>query len=577
MTVKTRNLLILAIFGAGLFLRFWGLSPDVPEPRDVFAAKAVLEAYEGGAGLVLKGLSLFLSVIFLHKEPSPYPFTIEHVLLISRIASAFLSFLWLPVLFLSLKKLFREKAAILGTFLFSIAFIPIAGSGKPDSVALFGLFVLISIAFSASIIHSSKQLPYLLAGLFAGLAAACDIRGVLAVGAIVAAHLTRKNPADSLKARFLNARLLFSGFSCFAGFLTGRVLIILVRLPGGTTAAPIDFPQFVKRTVSAFASGEGLLFFIAILFGIAGLILYRRDAHVPVFFIFPVLFLAAVPLAGSEPRNDLVVLSPFYAALAGLGIASLLERQGAREVRIILHAAVVLLLAALSARTVVNGYMRWDDDTAAIARRWIVRNLPEDLLCRPGGQDCEPMKVIHLKEGYFGNRPRTVYGASGGASVNIPIPLPEVPWQGPIPREFEILDGSPYGKETKSFRIEGGQKTERIFISRTPLKKIDIHFLLNESDGDIIVRNGFQRRKIAIENGREAHLVLAPQLTFPFHRYRYSIRIKASKDLKSSFVRILPDIPETAGVDPRLFIESKSLFLEAENMERTGGRLVEAA
>ena len=577
MTPKTRNLLILAIFGAGLFLRFWGLSPDVPEPRDVVAAKAVLEAYEGGAVLVLKGISLFLSVIYLHKEPSPYPFTLEQVLLISRISSAFLSFLWLPVLFLSLKKLFREKAAILGTFLFSIAFIPIAGSGKPDSAALFGLLVLLSIAFSASIIPSSKRLPYLLAGLFAGLAAACDVRGVLAAGAIVAAHLSRKDPAVSLKARFLNTRLLLAGFSCFAGFLTGRLLFALVGLSGEAAAVPAVFPEIVKRAVSAFASGEGLLFFIAILFGIAGLILHRRDARVPVFFIFPVLFLAAVSLAGSGTRDDLVVLSPFYAALAGLGIASLLERQWSRGVRIVMHAAVVLLLAALSTRAIVNGYMRWDDDTAAIARRWIARNLPEDLLCRPGGQDCEPMKVIHLKEGYFGNRPRTVYGASGGASVNIPKPLPEVPWQDHIPREFEILDGSPYGKETKSFRIEGGQKTERIFISRSPLKKIDLLFLLNESDGNITVRNGFRRRKIALEKGREAHLVLAPQLSFPFHRYRYSIRIKASNDLKSSFIRILPGIPETAGVDPHLFIESKSLFLEAENMERTGGRLVEAA
>ena len=577
MTPKTRNLLILAIFGAGLFLRFWGLSPDVPDPRDVVAAKAALEAYEGGAGLVLKSLSLFLSVIYLHKESSPYPFTLEHVLLISRIASAFLSFLWLPALFLSLKMLFREKAAILGTFLFSIAFIPIAGSGKPDSAALFGLLVLLSIAFSASILHSSKRLPYLLAGLFTGLAAACDIRGVLAAGAIVAAHLVRKDPAESLKARFLNARLFFAGFSCLAGFFIGRSLFILVGLPGGTSAAPIDFPEFVKRAVSAFASGEGLLYFIAILFGIAGLILNRLDARIPVFFIFPVLFLAAVPLAGSGTRDDLVVLSPFYAALAGLGIASLLERQWSRGVRIVLHAAVVLLLAALSARAVVNGYMRWDDDTAAIARRWIARNLPEDLLCRPGGQDCEPMKVIHLKEGYFGNRPRTVTGTSGGASVNIPKPLPEVPWQEHIPREFEILDGSPYGKETKSFRIEGGQKTERILISRTPLKKIDLLFLLNESDGEITVRNGFRRRKIAVEKGREARLVLAPRLSFPFHRYRTSIRIKASKDLKSSFVRILPDIPETTGVDPRLFVESKSLFIEAENMERTGGRLVESA
>lgn len=319
----------------------------------------------------------------------------------------FLSILWLPALFLSLRMLFREKAAILGTFLFSIAFIPIAGSGKPDSAALFGLLVLLSIAFSSSIIHSSKRLPYLLAGLFTGLAAACDIRGVLAAGAIVAAHLSRKDPAESLKARFLNARLFFAGFSCLAGFFIGRVLFILVGLPGGTTAAPIDFQEFVKRAVSAFASGEGLLYFIAILFGIAGLILHRRDTRVPVFFIFPVLFLAAVPLAGSGTRDDLVVLSPFYAALAGLGIAFLLEKQWSRGVRIVLHAAVVLLLAALSARAIVN----------------------------------------------------------------IPKPLPEVPWQEYIPREFEILDGSPYGKETKSFRIESGQKTERIFISRSALKK----------------------------------------------------------------------------------------------------------
>ncbi|MGQ9619352.1 MAG: hypothetical protein ACUVUG_10390, partial [Candidatus Aminicenantia bacterium] len=160
----------------------------------------------------------------------------------------------------------------------------------------------------------------------------------------------------------------------------------------------------------------------------------------------------------------------------------------------------------------------------------------------------ELLKEFFNKEIEYKNPTIKLYNGKNMKRKGVKLFIPDVPYPLKIPREFEIVDGSQYGKETKSFFLREGEKIERIFISRKPIKKFYIFFIESESDGFVKIRNFIKSKKLKIERGKNSYFIIKPSLSFPFKKYRYSLRFSALKGMKKVFVKIIYD-EEEAGFE----------------------------
>ncbi len=636
--MSKKKIILISILFLGSFLRFWGLSSVYMRIDDVAVAKTILDVYNGYwvadhiffyppllyyiCAIVLRGISIFLSLIFFHKEPTLYPFTISQALFISRIVSAFFGFLTIPILYLSLKKIYSEKTALLGIFIFSISFIHIIHGHQLVMDTLSTFFVLLCLYFSILIFASGKLIHYILAGISAGLATSSKYNGLFALFIIISAHLLREKKV-SISSLF-RARLITSGIFSFFGFFIGHPFSILrfrdflrgtklffevvhktewylVPIKPKGIIENIKYSRYFQAISNIF-SAEGLLFFMLVLMGLAGLIIWRKKEHL-LFLSFPVVyFLLLIPLLGFSRYRDLTFISPFYSAIPAVSIPLFLELIKRKILRIIVIFFLALIFIVISFNVFTKTYLIWDDDSSQIFYKWLLRNVEEgkyignewftipiedgktpyrlhtvpyifrrefppfenfDLvlsssLCYSHFyknkkfysyelsfyerlEKHELIKEFFIKEIEYKNPTIKVYNGKNMKRKGLEVIIPQVPYNKKLPREFEILDGSPYGKETKGFFLDEREKIERIFISKKPVKKFYIFFLSPESDGNVEIRNFINSKRITVQKGRNSCYIFEPSLSFPFTKYRYSIRIKALRDLKRTFVRIVYD------------------------------------
>lgn len=638
MSKKFRSLILISILIFGFLLRFWGLSSVYMRIDDVAVAKTILEVYNGYwiadpiffyppllyyiCAVVLRGVSLFLSIIFFHKDPGLYQFTLPQALFISRLVSALFGFLTIPLLYLSIKKLYSEKTAIIGTFLFSISFIHIVHSHQLVMDVLSTFFVVLCFYFSVLIFRSGKLIHYFLAGLSAGLSVSSKYNGIISIFIIITAHLL-KEKGLSLGSIF-HYKLILSGISSLAGFFIGHPYSIirfkqflhstrfffnivhktewyLVPIKPEGIIENIKYSKYFQA-ISNILSAEGILIFLLIIAGIIVTLKIRKRENL-LFFSFPLLyFLLIIPILGFSRWRDLTFLSPFYSVIPAIAISSAFERIKRSTIKKIVIPILFIIFAVSTFNVISKVYIIWDDDTSQILYRWLLRNVDEgkfignewftipledgktpfrlytapyifkrnfppfetfDLLL--SSSLCyshfyknkkfysyeisfyeklkrhELIKEFFLREIEYKNPTIKVYSGKNMRKKGLEVSIPQVPYNKKLPREFEILDGSVYGKETKGFFLNGGEKIERIFISRRPVDKFYIFFLRPESNGIVEIKNFVDSKKIKLEKGKNSFYILKPSLSFPFTKYRYSIRVKASKALKRTFVRIVDD------------------------------------
>ncbi len=636
--MKFKKVILISILFLGFFLRFLGISSVYMRIDDVAVAKTILEVYNGYwvadpiffyppllyyiCAFVLRGISIFLSVIFFHKEPTLYPFTLSQALFISRLVSAFFGFLTIPILYLSLKKLYSEKVALFGAFLFSISFIHIIHSHQLVMDTLSTFFVILTLYFSILLFRSGKLIYYILAGISAGLSTSSKYNGLFSVFIILSAHLLREKKISLFS--FLKAKLIVSGIFSFLGFFIGHPYSIL-RFEGFLRGTKLFFNVVHKtewylvpirpkgilenikysrhfQAISNILSAEGVLFFFLILLGLSGLFLWKKKEHI-LFISFPLIyFLVLIPLLGFSRYRDLTFISPFYSAIPAISIPSILENVKRKFFKIAGFSLLGVAIVLISLNVLTRIYLIWDDDSSQISYRWLPRNVEEGkyignewftipledgktpfrLYTAPyifkrnfppfesfdlvlSSSLCyshfyknkkfysyelsfyerlerhELVKEFFLKEIEYKNPTIKVYNGKNMKRKGLEVLIPQVPYDKKLPREFEILDGSSYGKETKGFFLNGGEKIERIFISRRPVDKFYIFFLEPESDGIVEIRNFANSKKIKLEKGKNSFYIFKPSLSFPFTKYRYSIRVKAHEDFKRTFVRIVYD------------------------------------
>ncbi|MGQ9618299.1 MAG: ArnT family glycosyltransferase, partial [Candidatus Aminicenantia bacterium] len=323
--MKVEKFGLIAILILGFFLRFWGISSVYMRIDDVAVAKTIITVYNGYwiadpiffyppllyyiCAIVLRGISLFLSLIFFHKEPGLYQFTLSQVLFISRLVSAFFGFLTIPFLYLSLKKLYSEKTALLGVFIFSISFIHIIHSHQLVMDILSTFFVVLCFYFSTLILSSGKIIYYILAGLSAGLSVSSKYNGIISIFIIITAHFLREGSL-SIPIIF-HPKLILSGIFSITGFFTSHPFS-LIRFKAFINSSKF-FYNVVHKTewylvpikpkgiienikyskyfqgVSNLLSGEGLLIFFLILSGFLFLLILGKRGNL-LLLSFPILY-----------------------------------------------------------------------------------------------------------------------------------------------------------------------------------------------------------------------------------------------------------------------------------------------
>jgi hypothetical protein len=366
------------------------------------------------------------------------------------------------------------------------------------------------------------------------------------------------------------------------------------------------------------------LFFLGII--AAGLRRNRRTAWLALSGL--AYFLGALGYLGFSRYRDLPTFAIFYAFLGMSGlelVRNVRVRSRALRLAPALLAAAALISLEVGAWT--KSYYLWEDDTTEMAERWIRRNVPEtsyigkewfspplrgadyryrtlnrpylfssgfapysrfdfiilssaayghffrnekfypDYLSpyRTVRKDYEPVKDFYFWDIEYKNPELTIYSTRRPARKRQRLELPlAFPSDNPA-REFESVDGSPYGKSVMGFYLEGAGTTERTIISRRKVPGVALFVSGAEGEGEVEVRNSGQTKRLRVKPGATACLFFKPWPSFPFYKYLYRISVRGTASLGAAFVRLAYDEFEIGSELLRLgdWRAARACFLEA--------------
>jgi 4-amino-4-deoxy-L-arabinose transferase-like glycosyltransferase len=351
-------------------------------------------------------------------------------------------------------------------------------------------------------------------------------------------------------------------------------------------------------------TAEGPVFLGLILLGIVAVCLRRSRRTVWLPLSGLAYYLGAVGYVGFSRFRDLTTFALFYAFLGAAGIG-LLRNQGSRSpaVRHACAWLVAAAVIALEFGGWSKSYYLWEDDTTEIAERWIRRNIPETSYIgkewfSPSLRDYEPRYRTFTRP-YLFSRDFAPYsrfdylitssaayghffkneefypehlrlyrsvrkdnervkdfffwdieyknpelnilrvGNPGRKKQRLALPL-SVPWESPA-KEFECIDGSPYGKSVMSFFLEGRGAVERVIISRRKIPSLAVFVSGIDRPGEVEIVHAGAATRLKVEPGETAYVIFNPRLAFPFYHHIYRICVKGARPSGSVFVRLCAD------------------------------------
>jgi len=350
-------------------------------------------------------------------------------------------------------------------------------------------------------------------------------------------------------------------------------------------------------------SAEGLTLFLLIVLGLLWIFRRRNQETAFVALSGLIYFLGALGYLGFSRLRDLSTLALFYAFFAAFGLMMLRDllqrRKTARAAFAVLAACAIVWISFRSLSKVT--YLH-EDDTTEIAERWVERNLPPGSffgrewftpeLKNPGlkfrsfarpflwkdfpafdqfdfieassashgfflkyrkyypeqvavydrlDHNHELLKDFYFETIEFKNPEVKIYSGKIARRPKARLSLPSVPADPNPSREFEIADRTAYGKDINGFFLRARESVERIFVSRARIPRLAVFIKSPEGAGEIAVRSGLRKKRIKVESGRDTFTVLEPRRSFPFFKYMYKVRLRASENLAGCFVKICHD------------------------------------
>jgi 4-amino-4-deoxy-L-arabinose transferase-like glycosyltransferase len=250
------------------------------------------------------------------------------------------------------------------------------------------LFVTLSLLFAVRAAGSLDYTDFLLAGLFAGLAASTKYNGgFVLVGSVVAGWLASK---DLTRTAALG-RVLIAGLMCAAAFaltspyavLEYRTVIADMRMVSGTIYRPVGESALWTHLAVTLPSGLGWPLFLASLAGVGRAIWLRRSSDW-VLLAFAIPFLALISSVNVIYPRYCVPLLPVLMVTAAESLHSLFSKVP-RLVYVV--AFMILIGPSLSASIRYDG-LATRRDTRLLAMNWVAEHVApqsEILICRGYG------------------------------------------------------------------------------------------------------------------------------------------------------------------------------------------------
>lgn len=302
------------------------------------------------------------------------------VWLAARGLSAVLGTACVALTFIVSHRLFGTVAAIVAaaSLALTMGLVSIAHFASVDVPMLF--WMLASFLMASRILTSGERYAYVLAGVFAGLAAGTKYIGGAVIVSLVAAYALTYARRDHLGLAYgvlasavafvaVNPALLFASCEFFEGFIKDNAFN--TSLDAGKVSAPVLLASALYE-----ALGAGLLALVCLALAYAGFLLLRRRATREILLLAALLvpFALAVGNVHYASSRHVLPLIPPLLILAGKMIADLL---GTRPAWLRGGALVVAVLAlAWSAVYTVGADLAFVHDPRKPAGAWIRQHVP---------------------------------------------------------------------------------------------------------------------------------------------------------------------------------------------------------
>lgn len=447
-------LALAGIFAVALWLRVWGLTFGLPYSYHVdeyvyrLSAQVTRESihphFSPFQVLVLALRPLLHPVFDRLDLPLRLAATVDaasFLQLVGRWCSALLGAATVIPLFLLGRRLWNDAVGLIAAAFLAVAFTHARSShyGVPDAMLCF--FTVLAAYYCTRLSPSGPVRPYLLAGLFGGLAFSCKPLVWPVFVLIALFHLfplrsgepgDRPRGAGAWIRRLLAGRLIAAAAVSVAAFLATAPQYLLhwdktmafwkyavqIGAAGGMDRIRLDDGPAARFYLGALDWGLGHLLFAACLAGFVLVLVRRQPQQVALMLCFPVLFYAFLCKPGNMyfARYGLAAVPFLLLAAADLVWSGLgrLRLQG-RPRRLAAAAVTVLLAAQTAWHLVLHDILLTREDTRTLAKLWIEENVPEG-------------STVLLESWWFG--PQL-------ASETVAVPLSQ--------RKYDIRQLGPYG------------------------------------------------------------------------------------------------------------------------------------
>ncbi len=308
--------------------------------------------------------------------------------LLARLITAVLAGLTAVPVFLLGERLAGLYAGVMGALLIALAPVYNQGAHFNTSDVPSAFFAALSFNAAGRLLSAESRKDYILAGIYAGLAAGTKYPAGLVALAIVAVYLRWR-----IRDRRFSWSLAWAGLPSLAVFLLstpglaldprhsilgskGALFGVRQYSQGGWIGVVVDSNSayYFQLIVQSFA-------WPALVLGLAGLLLLSGQRRSLVLWLlpFPVLYLTLISSMNMVVERNLYPALPAVAVFLGIGLATLAEglvargRWGRAPVAVAL-AAISLALPGFWVAAQDIAYAR--QSTRQVGARWVYENLP---------------------------------------------------------------------------------------------------------------------------------------------------------------------------------------------------------